>query len=75
MPVVEALELGLQVLISDLPYADALVRGGGRFDPYSVESMAAAMKQFLHQPDEVPSAELLTEDTSQRIIQRLMGEG
>ncbi len=75
MPVVEALELGLQLLISDLPYADALVRGGVRFDPYSVESMAGAMKQFLRQPDGAPGAELLTQDASQRIIQRLMGEG
>ena len=75
MPVVEALELGLQLLISDLPYADALVRGGVRFDPYSVESMTGAMKQFLRQPDGAPGAELLTQDASQRIIQRLMGEG
>ena len=75
MPVVEALELGLPLLISDLPYADALVRGGIRFDPYSVDSMVAAMKQFLNQPEGVPRPELLTEDASERIIQRLMGEG
>lgn len=75
MPVVEALELGLPLLISDLPYADALVRGGGRFDPYSVDSMAAAMKQFLSRPEGVPRPELLIADASERIIQRLMGEG
>jgi glycosyltransferase involved in cell wall biosynthesis len=74
MPVVEALCLDLDLLIADLPYADALVRGGVRFDPYSVESMALAMKNFLQHPARVPKAELLTEDASARIMRRLMGE-
>ena len=74
LPVVEAVSLGLALLIADLPYADVLVRGGERFDPESARSMADAIKRFLEAPSEIPPAALRDADSLEKIMEKVLGQ-
>ncbi|WP_452221582.1 glycosyltransferase [Lacinutrix salivirga] len=48
MPLIEAHDLGLKVLVSNLPYAFDVFEEVSTFDPENVESIANTMKRFLN---------------------------
>jgi glycosyltransferase involved in cell wall biosynthesis len=72
LPIIEAVSLGLELLISELPYADDVVTGGARFDPTSVESIADCIERFLEHPETIPPVELRIQNTIDRIVQHLL---
>ncbi|MDA9364246.1 glycosyltransferase, partial [Flavobacteriaceae bacterium] len=73
LPLIEAANHGCTVIASDLPYVHEIIKPSLTFDPYSIESMAAAILKAI-ETDNLPETKVLVENKLDNFIDFIISQ-
>jgi glycosyltransferase involved in cell wall biosynthesis len=71
LPLIEAADYGCKVIASDLPYVHEIIEPSLTFDPYSVESISAAIQKAVAN-DNLPETKVIIENKLDNFIEYIL---
>jgi glycosyltransferase involved in cell wall biosynthesis len=71
LPLIEAADYGCKVIASDLPYVHEIIKPSLTFDPYSVESISAAILKAVSN-DNLPETKVIIENKLDNFIEYIL---